>query len=164
MGIMIKKMETDSEIKGKAYVHWKAWQEAYTGLVSQSYLDDFSLEKSTDLAYRCPDHILVAKDNDKVVGFVKYGAYRESPIPDTGEIHAIYILKEYYDKKVGYALMRAAIDQLSQYGQIAVWVLEGNNRAIRFYERYGFQFDGTEKQIMLGAEMTELRMKFLKKE
>ena len=60
--------------------------------------------------------------------------------------------------------MRAAIDQLSQYGQIAVWVLEGNNRAIRFYERYGFQFDGTEKQIMLGAEMTELRMKFLKKE
>lgn len=164
MGITIKKMETDSEIKGKAYVHWKAWQEAYAGLVSQSYLDDFSLAKSTDLAYRCPDHILVAKDSDKVVGFVKYGAYRESFIPDTGEIHAIYILKEYYDKKVGYALMRAAIDQLSQYGQIAVWVLEGNNRAIRFYERYGFQFDGTEKQIMLGAEMTELRMKLLKKE
>lgn len=163
MGITIKKMETNSEIRGKAYVHWKAWQETYTGLLSQSYMDDFSLEKSTDLAYCCPDNILVAKESDKVIGFVKYGQYRESPIPDTGEIHAIYILKEYYDKKVGYALMRAAVDQLSQYDQIAVWVLKGNNRAIRFYERYGFQFDGTEKQIMLGAETTELRMILLKK-
>ncbi len=25
----IKKMETDEEIKGKAYVHWKAWHGAY---------------------------------------------------------------------------------------------------------------------------------------
>ena len=28
MGITFKKMETDDEIKGKAYVHWKLWQEA----------------------------------------------------------------------------------------------------------------------------------------
>ncbi|SER31249.1 hypothetical protein SAMN04487884_10456 [Butyrivibrio fibrisolvens] len=28
MGIMFTKMETDDEIKGKAYVHWKLWQEA----------------------------------------------------------------------------------------------------------------------------------------
>jgi len=27
MGIEIKKMESDEEIKGKAYVHWKSWQE-----------------------------------------------------------------------------------------------------------------------------------------
>ena len=27
MNIVIKKMETDAEIKGKAYVHWKSWQE-----------------------------------------------------------------------------------------------------------------------------------------
>ena len=31
--------KTDEEIKGKAYVHWKSWHEAYVGIVSQEYLD-----------------------------------------------------------------------------------------------------------------------------
>jgi len=39
-----------------------------------------------------------------------------------------------------------------------VWVLKGNERAIRFYERYGFRFDGTEQEIKLGTSNTELRM------
>ena len=29
MNIEIKKMESDEEIKGKAYVHWKSWQDAF---------------------------------------------------------------------------------------------------------------------------------------
>jgi hypothetical protein len=37
MGIEIKKMESDEEIKGKAYVHWKSWQDAYKGTVNQSF-------------------------------------------------------------------------------------------------------------------------------
>jgi len=37
-------------------------------------------------------------------------------------------------------------------------VLKGNDRAIKFYERYGFRFDGTEQEIMLGTPNTELRM------
>ncbi|WP_022778856.1 hypothetical protein [Butyrivibrio sp. AE3009] len=45
MSIEIKKMETDDEFKGKAYVHWKGWQEAYTGIVDQGYLDGLTLEK-----------------------------------------------------------------------------------------------------------------------
>jgi RimJ/RimL family protein N-acetyltransferase len=39
-----------------------------------------------------------------------------------------------------------------------VWVLEGNERAIRFYERCGFQGDGKEKEIMLGSPRKEIRM------
>ena len=36
MAIVIKPMETDAEIRGKAFVHWKCWQEVYPGLVSQA--------------------------------------------------------------------------------------------------------------------------------
>ena len=39
MNITIKRIETEDEIRGKAFVHWKAWHEAYTGLISQEYLD-----------------------------------------------------------------------------------------------------------------------------
>lgn len=158
MDITVKQMESDSEIRGKAYVHWKSWQDAYAGLVDQSYLDNHTLEKCTDIAFRWQDNLLVAKENDKVVGFVGYGAYRDDTLPEAGEVFAIYILKEYYDKKVGYKLMSAAIEKLSEYKKIAVWVLEGNHRAIKFYERCGFRFDGTKKQITLGTVNTELRM------
>lgn len=54
--------------------------------------------------------------------------------------------------------MNAALEKLSAYRKIAVWVLKGNDRAIRFYERYGFRFDGTEADIMLGTPNKELRM------
>lgn len=160
MDITVKQMESDSEIRGKAYVHWKSWQDAYAGLVDQSYLDNHTLEKCTDIAFRWQDNLLVAKENDKVVGFVGYGAYRDDTLPEAGEVFAIYILKEYYDKKVGYKLMSAAIEKLSEYKKIAVWVLEGNHRAIKFYERCGFRFDGTKKQITLGTVNTEIRMVF----
>lgn len=158
MDIVVKPMESDSEIRGKAYVHWKAWQEAYHGLVDRDYLDNFTLEKCTEMAFRWSDNILVAKENDKVVGFVGYGVHRDDSLPEAGEVYAIYILKEYYDKKIGYALMCAALEKLSEHKKIAVWVLEGNLRAIKFYERCGFQFDGTKKQINLGTTNTEIRM------
>lgn len=158
MDIVIKPMESDSEIRGKAYVHWKSWQDAYSGLVDQAYLDNLTIEKCTDIAFRWPDNLLVAKENDNVVGFVGYGAYRDDSLPETGEIFSIYILKEYYDQKIGYALMNAALEKLSEFRQIAVWVLEGNHRAIKFYERCGFQFDGTKKPIELGTVNTEIRM------
>ena len=57
-----------------------------------------------------------------------------------------------------YELMNAAFERLAEYPKVAVWVLKGNDRAIRFYERYGFRFDGAEAEIMLGSPNTELRM------
>ncbi len=158
MDIRIKPMESDAEIRGKAYVHWKAWQETYPGLVDRAYLEELTLEKCTDMAFRWPDHILVAKDGEKVVGFVGYGPGCDDALSEAGEIYAIYILEAYYGRRVGYALMTAAVERLSEYEKIAVWVLEGNQRAIRFYQRYGFLPDGTRKQITLGTANTEVRM------
>ncbi len=152
MAVTIKPMETPAEMEGRGYVHWKAWQETYTGLIDQSYLDGLSPEKLIERAYRRPENTLVAKDGDRVVGFVVYGPYRWEDLPSTGEVMAIYILKEYYGQKVGYALMHTALKALSGYGRVALWVLKGNERAIRFYEKCGFRFDGAEKAG------TELRM------
>ena len=93
-----------------------------------------------------------------LIGFVAYGKYRSETLSDCGEIFAIYVLADYYGQKVGYELMNAAFEKLADYKKIAVWVLKGNERAIKFYERYGFRFDGTEQEIMLGTSNTELRM------
>ncbi|NQN50650.1 GNAT family N-acetyltransferase, partial [Streptococcus suis] len=44
------------------------------------------------------------------------------------------------------------------YETVSLWVLEGNTRAIAFYEKIGFQFDGVKKIVHLGAERIEHRM------
>ena len=154
----IKRMESDDEIKGKAYVHWKAWHEAYQGIIDQDYLDSLTLEKCEDIAYNWPDNLIIAKDGDRVVGFAGYGQSRDEDLNNTGEIFAIYILKDYYGQGVGYRLMQEGLAKLEDYPQIAVWVLKENKRAIEFYKRCGFEFDGREEEIKLGTPVVEVRM------
>ena len=156
--MIIKKMESEDEINGKGYVHYKSWHETYTGMIDAGYMEQQTLEKCTVTAHKWPDNIIVAKDGEKVVGFAGYGAYRDDTLPAHGEVYAIYVLAEYQGRRIGYELMNTALEKLSAYKKIAVWVLKGNNNAIRFYERYGFRFDGTEAEIMLGSPNTELRM------
>ena len=69
MNIVIKKMETDAEIKGKAYVHWKSWQEAYSGIVDQRYLDSLTLDKCEKIrmswiSFRCARYLMSARKRD----------------------------------------------------------------------------------------------------
>ncbi len=158
MNIIIKAMETDDEVRGKAYVHWKAWQEAYAGLMDDAYLASRTLEAAERTAVRWRDGLMVAKDGSRVVGFVGYGAYRDDTLPETGEIYALYILREYYGAGVGQRLMEAALMQLAGYPRIALWVLQGNARAIRFYQKCGFAFDGAQATLDLGGPATEVRM------
>ena len=157
MPITIKPMETDAEILGRARVHYQAWQEAYTGLIRQSYLDRRTPEESEKRAFAHPENTFVALDGERVVGFVVYGADREGA-SDTGEIYALYVLREYYGTGAGRLLMEEALRRLNGYSAAALWVLRDNRRAIRFYEKCGFAPDGTEQTIDLGAPLTEIRM------
>ena len=158
MEIVIKSMETGEEIAGKGRVHYRAWQEAYAGLIDCDYLAGMSEEKCIKQAYQWRENVLVAKDGDGVIGFVGAGRSFDADYGECGEIYALYILSKYYGKGVGYALMNAAFERLSGCKRVILWVLRGNERAIKFYERYGFQVDGMEKEILIGAPRVELRM------
>lgn len=139
-------------------MHCTAWQEAYRGIVSDRYLDSMTVEATTARARRFPENTLVARDKEKVVGFAVYGPSRDEDLTDAGEVVAIYVLKEYYGRKIGYRLMNEAVSRLGEYNTIFVWVLEKNERAIHFYHRYGFEFDGCRKQWNLGTPVTIVRM------
>ena len=102
-------VESESDVQGKGYVHWKSWMETYTGLIDQSFLDTRqTLENCIRMARmekeRNISTSILAKDNDKVVGFISFGENRED-MPNTGEVYALYVLNEYQNKKIGYKLM-----------------------------------------------------------
>ena len=156
--IIIKVAETDEELCGMGYVHCTSWQEAYRGIVCDRYLDTMTVEATTARARQFPENTLLAKDKEKVVGFAVYGPSRDEDLMDAGEVVVIYVLSEYYDRNIGYRLMNEAISRLKEYNTIFVWVLEKNERAIRFYQRYGFEFDGCKKEWNLGTPVSIVRM------
>ncbi len=156
--ICIKPAETDEELCGRGYVHCTSWQEAYRGIVSDRYLDSMTVAATTARARQFPENTLVAKDREKVVGFAVYGPSRDEDLKDAGEVVAIYVLSAYTGRGIGYRLMNEAFARLSEYDTILVWVLEKNERAIRFYQRYGFECDGCRQQWNLGAPGAIVRM------
>ena len=162
MSIIIKPLETEEEARGQAYVHYHAWQETYAGLVDPTYLCAMSLEMSERYALRALENgfysTLIARDGERVIGFASYGPYRGDDLEGAGEVFAIYTLKEYYDCGIGRAMMETALSKLTGYSRVCVWVLWGNERAIRFYSRCGFSPDGAQKTLKLGTEVTEIRM------
>lgn len=161
MRITIVPIASEEEAKGKAYVHCAAWKDAYRGLLSQGFLDKRTLgfsEERALRAFRCGVSTLLAKDGSEVVGFADYGTYRGDDLRGAGEVYAIYLLSTYYGKHIGTTLMNAALERMPECDKVVVWVLEGNERAIRFYESFGFRFDGESQVLDLGGEATVLRM------
>lgn len=158
----IKPMETEAEARGKAYVHWKSWQESYAGIVDPGYLSRLTLEKCEAMAFRYPENTWVAMDGERVVGFTAAGAYRgaDDGETDEGEVYAIYVLQEFQKQGIGYALMRHSLSVLQGCRRIYVWVLRENQKGISFYERVGFRADGAEKELVLGSPVKVIRMTY----
>ncbi|NLD51413.1 MAG: GNAT family N-acetyltransferase [Clostridiales bacterium] len=155
---VIRDMGPDDMV-GKAYVHWRRWQEAYTGLLDADYLNSRPLKQCEQMAFRWPDRTLVAVLNGQIVAFANYGTPAEED-PSTGEIHAIYVLQAFYGLGIGRALMDVCMQRLDSCHSVVLWVLEGNERAIRFYQRYGFLPDGGRQEVVLGSPRTEIRMRY----
>ena len=157
MKIIIKTMETPEEIEGKSLVHWQTWREAYDDLLPEEFQETMTLDRCRFLSQKYPENTLIAMDGKKVVGFISYGSFRDETI-QAGEIIALYVLKDYYGKGVSKQLMHAAFVALNQFSEIYLWVLKDNKRAIAFYQKMGFTFDGQEKILKLGKPVKELRM------
>ena len=157
MKIIIKTMETPEEIEGKSLVHWQTWREAYDDLLPEEFQETMTLDRCRFLSQKYPENTLIAMDGKKVVGFISYGNFRDEAI-QAGEIIALYVLKDYYGKGVSEQLMHAAFVALDQFSEIYLWVLKDNKRAIAFYQKMGFTFDGQEKILKLGKPVKELRM------
>ncbi len=152
----ICEMATAGEMDEKGFVHWKAWHETYTGLMPDDYLNNVTLEKCVKMAHKFPQNTLLLKVNYKTVGFSCIG--KSADVEDADEIIAVYLLKEYHGKKLGYELLKQTLTLRKSNRPIVLWVLKGNEKAIRFYQKVGFAFTGNEKACPFGIEL-QMQMK-----
>ena len=81
-----------------------------------------------------------------------------STVPDAAEVSALYVLEAYQGQGLGRMLMDACLDRLER-PRVALYVLEGNEKAIGFYKHMGFRMTGNRMAVeMDGGEMAELEM------
>lgn len=144
-------LTTEQEMDEKGYVHWKTWQDTYSKLMPKEYLDNITLEKCVAMAHRWNENTLLLKANSKVVGFSCFGESKDTE--SANEIIALYLLQEYHGLKLGYSLLNATLEKLPKDKKTVLWVLDGNEKAIGFYKRFGFDFTGNVKTTPFGKEL-----------
>jgi GNAT superfamily N-acetyltransferase len=140
-----------------ARVHVRSWQSAYRGLIAQDYLDALDPEVWARrytfgrMGLRMPSTV-VAVDGSTICGLATTGLYRDTDLSNYGELMAIYVDPACILTGVGHLLMTAARERLRRVGvtSAALWVLDGNVRARRFYEREGWRFDGSRRTETFG--------------
>jgi GNAT superfamily N-acetyltransferase len=156
---------TPDDALAVARVHVRTWQAAYRGLIAQAYLDSLKPEvwaAKYGFQRTGPElpTTLVAVHDETVCGMVMFGPYRGEELPNTGELLALYVDPDYWHAGLGRLLIVAARDGLRREGfaEAALWVLDGNVRARKFYECDGWTLDGgRQTKSIAGAQLDEVR-------
>lgn len=155
------------DVPAIAAVHVASWRENYRGIVPDDFLDGLAVEARehgwrTRLANLTADQAFyIAEDADgRVVGFACGGPRQASDpayIPYTGEVYAIYLLREMHGQGTGRALVRAVAGRLAEHGMrsLLIWVL-AENPARRFYEAIGGMLVGEQPITIGGRELVEV--------
>jgi GNAT superfamily N-acetyltransferase len=146
----------------------RGWQSAYRGLMPQPHLDAMDpaadAERRRDLFARPLEGLvnLVAEDEGgEVVGWACHGPYRDGEVRTAdAELYALYVDAGRLGTGVGRTLLQESVRRCERAGhtRMLLWVLKGNTRARRVYERAGFLPDGTEEPFAVdGVAVPEVR-------
>jgi GNAT superfamily N-acetyltransferase len=152
-----------------AAIHVRSWQQAYRGLLPQNFLDSLDpASRATGwqeaITTQSPPAtaIVVITNDEAALGFAHVCPSRDDDERDNpiGELTSIYLHPDVWGQRLGRQLIAHAVDLLRRAGNTAatLWVLNGNTRAIRFYEANGWSADGTTKHDTIAdVAVTETR-------
>ncbi|MFF8641189.1 GNAT family N-acetyltransferase [Streptomyces sp. NPDC015345] len=142
---------TDADCASVAEIRVLGWRNAYAGLMPQAFLDGLDVaENEQELRERLAEGRagtvdLIAERGGRTVGWACFGPARDNDVPpDEAELYALYAHPEHYSTGIGRALLLECMVRCKTAGhpRLRLWVVEGNTRARRFYERFNFTPDG----------------------
>jgi ribosomal protein S18 acetylase RimI-like enzyme len=146
---------TDADARAIATIRVGSWKAAYAGLIPDVLLEHLDAEYEAERrAQHWAEHHadprsaeFIALRDGLAVGWASAGPCRDDDGPTRGELYALYVLPDHWSTGAGHALITQAEESLrgSGFRVASLWVLDGNDRAARFYERHGWREDGTVK-------------------
>ncbi len=162
--MLIRPAEPDDAM-AVARVHVRSWQAAYRTILSGDTLDRLRPEdraQKYDFATLDPQkpRTIVAAEDGLIHGFATTMPSSNPAMADHGELCALYVDPEQWGHGIGFALLSSARAGLSGLGiqNAILWVLVGNVRAERFYQRDGWVSDGVRRtDTVWGVTVDEVR-------
>lgn len=155
-GLLIRAPVPD-DARAIAMLHIRSWQATYRGLLSDGYLSalDGSVERRVAFLSKAIEEqslaIRVAEVEGLIVGWSSFGPSRdEDACAGDGELMAIYLDPHAWGRGIGSALWSAVRQWLVDegYHRVSAWVLDGNQRASRFYQKSGFMPQAASQRVV----------------
>lgn len=148
-----------------AALHVECWKQTYSELLPAGFFDDAHSQQRVKqwqqiLSDSNPNfHVSVAHDEqNKLVGFAFAApcTMDEHDVPEgvKRQLYNLYVLNDHHGVGVGQQLL----DSVLSNQPAMLWVAERNPRAIAFYRRNGFVFDGPVVQDPAAPLITDARM------
>lgn len=154
----------EQDAKALGLIHSQAWRIEYKGIIPDDILEIFTPEKREEYFKNAiinkTEETAVIESGGSTIGFVTLGRSRDDDSSsDCGEIWGIYISPGFWRRGFGKTMLSWGLEELGARGflKVTLWVLEDNMRARKFYEKQGFRFDGTVKEIKIGKQLNEIR-------
>ncbi len=150
---IIKATETDYESIsriGKIAVT-EAHRDAASAEDMQAYVDkNYSYEAIKEELQDAANIYYLVNYNGDTVGFSKIILNAQHPTihqKNITKLDRIYLLKEFYNLKLGLQLLNFNIELCKAQSQFGIWLFTwiGNKRAINFYEQIGFTIVGSHQ-------------------
>lgn len=116
----------------------------FTPTALQGYLDATFNEAKIYNSLQKPHNLyFLAYNNDTPLGYIKIKLNSTTPEIQAErpvQLQKLYVLQEFITQKVGAALMQFCLQLPEIQSNDLMWlvVLQSNERAIRFYEKFGF--------------------------
>jgi len=124
--------------------------------LSDYYDATFSVEKIVRGISKSNNVFWIAFMNDLPVGYAKLKLHSKSEFlnsENTCQLQKIYVLKDFLAMKIGLELQNSLLAKASELNFEKIWlsVLDSNIRAIRFYQKNGFEKIGNHN-FQIGKE------------
>jgi len=124
----------------------------------------FTIERLSDELNELDSEFYFALLGNQVAGYLKINfrtAQTELKDPQALEIERIYVLADHQGKNIGGQLMQFAINRAVDNNLTYVWlgVWDQNHKAIRFYQRHGFEVFSSHEFVLGSDKQTDLLLK-----
>ena len=143
-GVVIRTAEPD-DAESVSAIGRAAMLAQYAGLVDplavQSAVSQtYSVEAISDCVSRCQSadlaEFLVAERDDRVLGYLHFDSFGPEP-----ELHRLYVDGQVRGGGLGGLLMAELHQRLPDDIRYMLLVLEGNDRAVAFYQKHGLHIE-----------------------
>ncbi len=147
--------EVISKLSTETFFETYSWYNTPENMLAYTQTH-FSVEQTKKDFTETNTYFFLAYFSEQIIGYAKLRVF-EQPTELKGkkhiEIERIYVQKKYQDKKAGYAIIKKCIEfskaKIFEVIWLGVW--EQNLKALKFYERVGFEKFG-EHTFHLGND------------